>query len=216
MMRSYGDPCGIARALDLIGERWAILLVRELLLGPKRFTDLRAGLPGGSPNVLAQRLRELEQAGVVRRRKLGPPAGIRVYELTARGLELEPVVLELARWGSRSPSMPGGQLGTDALMLALKTTFDPHAAAGLRATYELRLGDERFRVRIAGGRLALDRGEATDADAVLAADAATLRRLVFGDRRLAEALRSGELRLEGDRQTAARFLRLFPRPAPAA
>ena len=103
--RTYGDRCGIARALDVVGERWALLVVRELLLGPKRFTDLRAGLPGLSPDVLSQRLRELEQAGLVRRRKLAPPAGSRVYELTERGLALEPILLELGRWGSqrRSP-----------------------------------------------------------------------------------------------------------------
>src|SRR5436305_8974178 len=97
--RTYGDRCGIARALDRVGERWALLVVRELLLGPKRFGDLRAGLPGASPNVLSQRLRELEDAGVVRRRRLPPPAGVRVYELTEWGRELEPVVLHLGRWG---------------------------------------------------------------------------------------------------------------------
>src|SRR5215208_936562 len=105
--RTYGDPCGIARALDVVGERWALLVVRELLLGPKRFTDLRAGLAHVGPDMLSQRLRELEQAGVVRRRTLAPPAGSRVYELTERGLELEPVVLALGRWGSRAP-FPAG------------------------------------------------------------------------------------------------------------
>src|SRR5918992_576666 len=94
-MRTYCDGCAAAHALDLVGERWALLVVRELLLGPKRFTDLPAGLPNVSPNVLAQRLRELERAGVVRRRKLAPPAASRVYELTDWGLELEPVVISL-------------------------------------------------------------------------------------------------------------------------
>src|SRR5436305_12188998 len=124
--RSYDDPCGLARALDVIGERWALLGVRELLLGPKRFTDLRAGLPHVGPDVLAQRLRDLEQAGVVRRGKLPPPAGSRVYELTDWGRELEPVVLGLGRWGSRAPfpAQPG-ELGADSLILALKTLFDP-------------------------------------------------------------------------------------------
>src|SRR5918997_5673996 len=103
-MRTYCDGCAAAHALDLVGERWALLVVRELLLGPKRFTDLRAGLPSASPNVLAQRLRELEEAGVVRRRKLPPPAASRVYELTDWGMELEPVIIGLGRWGARSPS----------------------------------------------------------------------------------------------------------------
>src|ERR1700704_6818882 len=98
--RTYGDQCGVARALDVVGERWALLVVRELLLGPKRFTDLRSGLPHLSPDVLSQRLRELEGAGIVQRRKLAPPAASRVYELTPRGRELEPVVLGLGRWGS--------------------------------------------------------------------------------------------------------------------
>src|SRR4051795_1875956 len=107
-MRTYGDRCGVARALDLVGDRWALLVVRELLLGAKRFSDLRAGLPGVSPDVLAQRLRELEEAGVVRRTKLPPPAAARVYELTERGAELEPVVLALGRWGSAVP-FPAGE-----------------------------------------------------------------------------------------------------------
>src|SRR3954470_15183429 len=96
-MRTYGDRCGIARALDVVGERWALLVVRELLLGPKRFTDLRAGLPGLGPDILSQRLRELEQAGIARRGKLPPPAASQIYELTARGQELEPVILGLGR-----------------------------------------------------------------------------------------------------------------------
>src|SRR4051794_8066328 len=116
--RTYGDSCGIARALDLVGERWALLVVRELMLGPKRFTDLRAGLRNLSADVLAQRLRQLEAAGVVRRRTLPPPAGSRVYELTDWGRDLEPALLALGRWGSRAALPPGsGPLGADALML---------------------------------------------------------------------------------------------------
>src|SRR3981081_2641918 len=113
--RTYGDGCGVARGLDLGGERWALLVVRELLLGPKRFTDLRTGLPHLSPDVLSQRLRELESADVIRRATLPPPAGSRVYELTERGHELEPVVLALGRWGSRTPIGPGlAELGPDS------------------------------------------------------------------------------------------------------
>src|SRR3954453_19527145 len=106
--RSYADRCGVARALDVVGERWTLLVVRELLLGPKRFTDLRAGLPGLSADVLAQRLRDLETADVVRRATLPPPAGSKVYELPPRGFELEPVILALGRWGSVAP-FPGGE-----------------------------------------------------------------------------------------------------------
>jgi DNA-binding HxlR family transcriptional regulator len=211
-LRTYGDPCGVARALDLVGERWALLVVRELLLGPKRFTDLRAGLPNASPNVLSQRLRELELAGIVRRRKLGPPAGVWVYELTEWGYDLEPAVLALGRWGSRSPAMPSAELGVDALMIALKTTFDPRAAEGLRALYELRLGEEFFQVEVSDGRIDLARSAADHPDATIETDAATLRRLVFGDVELDEALRAGALTLTGDRTAVAQFLRLFPRP----
>jgi DNA-binding HxlR family transcriptional regulator len=212
--RSYGDPCGIARALDLVGERWALLVVRELLLGPKRFSDLRAGLPGASPNVLSQRLHELEEAGILRHRKLGPPANVWVYELTEWGLELEPVVLALGRWGSRSPMVVGAELSVDALILALKTMFDPEAAAALWARYELRLGEERFAVEVADGRIVLARGGADQPDATIETDSATLRDLVFGARPLAEALQAGDLTLKGDQQAVARFLRLFPRSVP--
>src|SRR3954462_7810726 len=141
MARPYGDRCGIARALDAVGERWALLVVRALMLGPKRFTDLRAGLPNVGPDVLAQRLRELEAAGVVRRRKLAPPSAARVYELTEWGRELEPVVLGLGRFGSRAPFPAGeAELGTDAFAIALKTVFDPAADPDLEATVELRVG----------------------------------------------------------------------------
>jgi DNA-binding HxlR family transcriptional regulator/putative sterol carrier protein len=213
-MRSYRDPCGIARALDRIGERWALLVVRELLFGPKRFTDLRAGLPGASPNVLAERLRELERAGVVQRRKLEPPAAVHVYELTRWGMELEGVLLALGRWGSRAP-LVDGELSPDALLVALQTTFDAGAAAGVRATCELRLGDARFHLRVAGGKLEIARGGAGDPDVRLATDPSTLRRLVFGGERLADAVRAGRVEVDGDRRAAERLLRLFPRPQPA-
>lgn len=212
--RSYDDPCGIARALDLVGERWALLVVRDLVFGPKRFTDLRRGLRGASQNVLSHRLRELEQAGVVRRRLLGPPAGTWVYELTEWGYDLEPVLLQLARWGSRAPMTSGGDLGAEALILALRTTFDPEAAGGLRARYELRLGADRFHAEVSDGRVELARGHADRPDATVETDLATLRELVFGGRPLADAVRSGDLTLEGDQEAVARFLGLFPRPRP--
>jgi DNA-binding HxlR family transcriptional regulator/putative sterol carrier protein len=216
-MRTYCDGCAAAHALDLVGERWALLVVRELLLGPKRFTDLRAGLPSASPNVLAQRLRELEVAGIVRRRKLPPPAASRVYELTDWGMELEPVVIGLGRWGARSPSRPqDAAIGVDSIILALRTMFDPRAADGLRAKYELRLGEDHFRAEVADGRFEVVRGGAQRPDATIETDPATLRALVFGGRGLDEALRSGNLKLEGDESAAARFLSLFALPEPAA
>src|ERR1700757_627743 len=114
--RRYGDPCGIARALDAVGDRWALLVIRELIFGPKRFVQLRHGLPGVSPNVLSQRLRDLEATGVVRRDMLGPPASVAVYELPGRGRALEPVLLELAGWGSQRPITTSGELSVSALL----------------------------------------------------------------------------------------------------
>ena len=216
-MRTYGDGCGIAHALDLVGERWALLIVRELLLGPKRFTDLRGGLPNASPNVLAQRLRELEDATVVRRRKLPPPASSRVYELTEWGRELEPVIRSFGLWAVRSPTFPhGAPVGTDSLVLALGTFFDAEAAGDLDASYELRLDESRFRVRIADGRLELARGTPGDADAIVETDALTLAAILWGDRDLGDAERAGEVKLEGDRRAVARFVTLFPQPEPLA
>jgi DNA-binding HxlR family transcriptional regulator len=209
--RTYDDGCAAAHALDLVGERWALLVVRELLLGPKRFTDLRAGLPGASPNVLSQRLRELEGAGVVRRRKLPPPAASRVYELTDWGTELEPVVIGLGRWGARSLCKPrDAALGVDSLILSFRTMFDPDAAEGLEASYELRLGEDVF------GAVVTVRGDAERSDATIETDADTLASLVYGDRELAEAMRSGEVKVGGDEGAVERFLTLFPLPEPAA
>lgn len=213
--RSYQDPCGIARGLDVVGERWALLVVRELLLGAKRFGDLRAGLPGASPNVLSQRLRELEDSGVLRRRKLGPPANVWVYELTAWGRDLEPVVLALGRWGGRSAARHPAQLSLDALMLALKTTFEPADAGDLHASFALEIGDETFHATVRDRWFTLARGIPEKPDAVLRTDVGTLRDLVFGDRKPASALRGHDLELAGDRHTATRFLRLFPRPVTA-
>jgi DNA-binding HxlR family transcriptional regulator/putative sterol carrier protein len=216
-MRTYCDGCAAAHALDLVGERWALLVVRELLLGPKRFTDLRAGLPGVSPNVLAQRLRELERAGVVRREKLPPPAASRVYELTEWGEELEPVITQLGRWGARSPSMShDATIGVDSIVLALRTMFDPRAAEGLEASYKLQLGEDHFRVVVGEGRFEIVRGDADRPDASIETDPGTLRALVFHGRPLAEALRSGDVKIEGDESAAARFLSLFALPDPVA
>ena len=208
--RTYGDPCGIARALDVVGERWALLVVRELMLGPKRFTDLRAGMPNLSPDVLSQRLRELEQAGVVRRGSLPPPAGSRIYELTEWGRELEPVLLGLGRWGSRAP-FPSGDavLGMDSLVLALKTLYDPALEDGLNgASFELLLGEHRFEARPHHGRLEVTRGAPANPVATIATDPGTLEGVLWHD----HPLTTDELTITGDRQAAVRFLTMFPLP----
>jgi DNA-binding HxlR family transcriptional regulator len=188
--RSYGDGCAIAHALDLVGERWALLVVRELLLGPKRFTDVQAGVPNARPNVLSQRLRDLEQIGVVRRRKLGPPTRVWVYELTDRGRELEAVLLRLGDWGRRSPFRPtGSPVGVDSLMLALKTHFDPLKWPNGSATYRVDLDDDVFTMRIDSGLLTIARGDPADPDVAIRTDSATFRAFVIEGRPL-EQLRS--------------------------
>jgi DNA-binding HxlR family transcriptional regulator len=210
--RHYDDPCGVARALDLVGERWTLLVVRELLFGPKRFSDLVRGLPGMSQNVLSQRLRELGGAGLVQRHRLGPPVSGQVYELTERGAALRPVVIELARWGSRVPTTSRADLSADALALALLTTFDADGAEDVEIT--LRLGDDAFAASVSDGRLALVRGTAEHPDAeVVVTEAASLRAVVFGGRPLAEAVAAGDAEVTGDAEKAGRFLRRFPRPA---
>jgi DNA-binding HxlR family transcriptional regulator len=214
--RTYGDRCGVARALDLVGERWALLVVRELLLGPKRFTDLRSGLPHVSPDVLSQRLRELEDSGIVRRGKLPPPAGSRIYELTERGRQLEPAIVELGRFGSVAPLPPGeAKIGADALAIALKSLFAPSATDGLPATYELRLGEDRFRVQVVGGRLDIARGSAESADATIEADPEALATVLWHGRKLSAARRAGEITVSGNEEAVARFLAMFPLPSAA-
>ncbi len=217
--RSYGDACGIARALDVVGERWALMVVRELLLGPKRFTDVRSGLPHVSPDVLAQRLRDLEQAGIVEHRRLPPPYASRVYELTARGRALEPVLIELGRWGGANAPEPTADMRTspDAHVVSLQTLFDAENAKGFAARIELRLGEERFAVTVADGLVQKERGELPDADAVIQADPpTTLLDVMHGRRPLADALADGTLRFSGDKRKAKRFTQLFPPPTPAA
>ena len=201
--------------MDIVGERWALLIARELLLGPKRFTDLRAGISHASPNVLAQRLRELERYGVVRRRKLGPPSGARVYELTEWGLELELVLRALGRWGIRSPFMDtGGAVSSDSLMLALRSLFAPDDS-DWSAVYELRFGEDRFRVAVADGEIEVARGEVAAPDAVVGTDPATFAGLLTGQLSVRSASGGGQLELTGDVDAVERLFGAIRIPAPA-
>lgn len=212
--KRYDDPCGTARALGVVGDRWAVLVVRELLFGPKRFTDLSRGLPTMSQNVLSQRLHGLEEAGVVRQRRLGPPASIRVYELTERGEALEPVLVAMSQWGSRVPLDPDmtSELSVDALIFALRTTFSAERAGDQTARVQLELGDDRFHLCVADGQFAAARGEIDDPDVTIAAEVRALRGLLYGGRKLTAAIGAGEVSTRGDRRLAERFLRCFPRP----
>lgn len=209
-VRSYRDLCGIARALDVVGERWALLVVRELLFGPKRFADLHRGLPGMSQNVLTQRLRELEESGVLSRRRALQPAGGLVYQLTDRGRELEPVLLALGRWGSPSPPRPDSadELSPDALVVALRTTFDPAAAAGLEGSMRLQLPGDAFVLTVQNGALSATRGDSA-ADAGLTGSVRTIQDLVFDGRSLEAAVHSGDARAEGDTVFLRRLLAAF-------
>jgi DNA-binding HxlR family transcriptional regulator len=216
--RPHKDGCAAAHTLDLVGERWALLVVRELMVSPKRFTDLRAGIPDISANVLGQRLRELEEIGVLHRRKLPPPAASHVYELTAWGYELEPVLQALGRWGSRSPTMPhDGEVGISSFVLAMRTMFSAEAAKGLRASYQLRLGEQSFQAKVAGGGFEIEPGEIKSPDATISApEHMNLVDVVFNERSLGEALEAGEVEIEGDRKAAERYVNLFPLPEEAS
>jgi DNA-binding HxlR family transcriptional regulator len=213
--RTYNDLCGLSHALELVGERWAILVLRELSYGPKRFTDIRSGLPSASPNVLSQRLRELEAHGIVRRRTLAPPAASKVYELTDWGRQLEPTLRSLGRWAARSPHFPDtGHFSPSSLAMNLETMFLADKAAGVDLTFALRLGDESFALRIAGGELELKRGEADEPDAAIDTDPMTLVSILYYDEELSAAEKAGSLRIEGDRSAVASLSELFELPDP--
>lgn len=214
--RWYEDACATAHALVLVGERWALLVMRELMLGPKRFTDLRASLPGISANVLTQRLESLEAAGVLVRRKLPPPAPVQVYELTEWGYQSEPIFRALGRWAARSPAHdPTLPLSTASLILALRTMFDAERALGLAARVGLVLGEELFDVGIADGRIVAHRGTAEPADLVLTGSPPSIAALIFGGCPLEILEAEGALHVVGDRALAARFATLFPLPEKA-
>jgi DNA-binding HxlR family transcriptional regulator len=214
--RRYDDACGTAHALDLIGERWALLVMRELMLGPKRFSDIRADLPGISANVLTQRLEGLEAAGLLIRRRLPPPASAQVYELTQWGYEAEPIVQVLGRWAARSPDHdPTLPLSPVSLMLSFRTMFDAERAKGIDARIGFRLGAETFMLRLAGGRIETRRGPIEDADLVFTGSATAVAAAVYGGVSFDALEAEGALSLEGDRALARRFATLFPLPAKA-
>ncbi|SRR5690606_13034952 len=217
--RSYADGCAAAHALDLIGERWALLIIRELMLGPKRFTDLRAGLGRISANVLTQRLAELETAGIVIRRRLPPPGGGMAYDLSPWGRELEPILLQLVRWGVRSPGfVRGSPLNVDAMVLSMRALFAPEAAAGRDARVLLVLDGQPFSARVASGRLDVHRQGTDDpaAQAALDTSPTTLLHLAYGAADLDAVEAAGQARISGLRPALERFLGCFRVPDAAA
>ncbi|MEV6303341.1 helix-turn-helix domain-containing protein [Actinoplanes sp. NPDC051861] len=208
MARTYDDPCGLARALDVVGDRWALLVVRELLLGPKRFAQLRRGLPGASQSMLTSRLGEMEETGMIRRRFMGPPTGAWAYELTEQGRDLEPVLVQLARWGSRTPVTSAAELSVDALALAMRTTFTGDADQRIRC--QLVLDGDSLIVEVADGEITVRRGVAPGADVTVETTSAAWRGAIFAG----ESLDAQTAEVRGDDAAAERLIGLFERPAP--
>ncbi|BBC73771.1 transcriptional regulator [Altererythrobacter sp. B11] len=214
----YGDACGTAFALELIGERWSLLIVRELMLGGRRFSDLRASLPGISAKVLTERLARMEEQGVLLRRKLPPPAATQVYELTEWGYLAEPAIQELGRWAARSPEHnPQLPLSPVSLMLSMRTMLLPGPAAALEARIGFAVAGEEFLAELAGGELPVRRAPAAEGQAVFRAAAPLpILRVIYGHQPIVEVEASSDLRVEGDRDLAARFARIFSLPPKVA
>ncbi|MGF6889240.1 DNA-binding HxlR family transcriptional regulator/putative sterol carrier protein [Nocardia sp. GAS34] len=212
--RSYDDACAVAHALDLVGERWSLLIVRELVFGPKRFTDLRRGLPRASPNRLSRRLDELEAAGVLRRRRLPPPSASWVYELTDRGRELESVLYHLGRWGRRAPGRDlEAHLSADAVMLALRDDFAPDRPDSVEARFAFHLGDDHFDVHVADGKIDVTRAVTDRPDVSVTTDPKTVAALFTRRMTIAEAQAAARLEVEGDPDLLQRLFEAAPRPA---
>ena len=209
--RRYDDACGTAHGLELIGERWALLVLRELMLGPRRFSDLKADLPGISANVLSQRLNELEARGLVERRRLPQPANVQVYDATEWGREAEPIVQALGRWAARSPQHDATlPISGVSILLSFRTMFDPDRARGLKATIAFHFGDDRYFVQIADGQLTAHRGEPAESDLIIAADPTALAATVYGKAPLEMVT------AEGDPALLERFVDIFHLPPKAA
>jgi DNA-binding HxlR family transcriptional regulator len=209
--RSYDDACGTAHALDLIGERWALLVLRELMLGPRRFSELKADLPGISSNVLAQRLVELERRGLARKTRLPPPASVQVYEATDWGLEAEPIVQALGRWAARSPRHdPTLPISGVSILLSFRTMIDRDKARGIDARIGFRFGESGYVAHLHDGEITIERGLADGCDVVFTAAPTALAAVVYGGAPL------DSIGVEGDIGLAKRFTTLFPLPPKVA
>jgi DNA-binding HxlR family transcriptional regulator len=214
--RSYDDACAAAHALDLVGERWSLLVMRELLLGPKRFSDLRTSLPGISANVLTQRLEDLETLGVVERRKLPPPASAWVYGLTEWGQESEELFKVIGRWGARSPHHdPRLPVSVSSIVMSMRTMFAPARAGNLKGTIGFRFGHEEFMAKLANGAFDIRRGEVRDADVTVDGDQMSWAGVLYGGVPLKTMEKAGKLKVSGDRALLERILTLFPLPPKA-
>lgn len=214
--RSYNQYCGLAYALDIIGERWTILIIRELIAGPRRFIDLMDGLPGISTNLLSERLKSLEQQGLIKRHTLPPPAGSTVYELTPLGRDLEKALIELGKWGSQFvPETAEGValLNAGSYALTLKTFFRPELSQGIDETCELHIDHEVLQVHIRDGELHVRQGSADSPDAVLHTGIDTYLGLLTGRLNPEEAAAQGLARIEGSPEALNRFLNICRIPS---
>ncbi|HVI98862.1 MAG TPA: winged helix-turn-helix transcriptional regulator [Sphingomonas sp.] len=215
--RWYDDACGTALALEFLGERWSMLIMRELMFGARRFGEIKANLPGISANVLTQRLEGLERAGILVKRKLPSHTSVQVYELTPWGAMTEPIFQEMGRWAVRSRRHdPTLFLSPASAMLSLRTMIDPEKARGDRMTLAFRFPTDAFVGELADGELAIRRGETDAADVTFATDTTTFVATVYGKRPFADSEAAGLLSLEGDREAAARFVDLFALPEKVA
>ncbi len=206
--RRFDDACGLAHALELLGERWAMLVLRELAYGPRRFSELKGDLQGISANVLTQRLTELETRGLVRKTKLPPPASVQVYEATGWGLEVIPVIASLGRWAARSPMHnPAQRMSHVSLVMSLQTLISPEGAQGLVARIGFRLGEASYVATIHDGRLDVARREAEDCDVTFTGPPTAVAGVIHGGAPFETIL------VEGDIDLAKRFVTLFPLPA---
>lgn len=208
--RTYGQYCGFARALELVGERWALLIVRDLLVGPKRFSDLQRGLPGIPTNILTARLKELEEAGLVRRRLLPRPSAAVVYELTPDGRELEEPVISLGRWGARrlGKPRPDEVITEDSIASALLTCFRPETPSRAPVSYELRAGEIVVHAVVRDGKVTVGRGPFPKPDLIIEAGPA-IRLLMAAEITPEEALKKKVVRIKGDLKLLKRFARTF-------
>jgi DNA-binding HxlR family transcriptional regulator len=208
--RDYGQYCGMARALEVIGERWAVLIIRDLLIGAKRFSDLQRGLPGIPTNVLTARLKEFEEAGIVRRVVLPRPASGLAYELTDSGRQLEEPLIAIGRWGALrlGDPRPDEVVTVDSIASALCTTFRPERASGLNATFLLKLGEIEVTATVKGGEVCVQRGAAAKPDLTIEAGPA-LRQIMAQEVTPAQAIESGLVRLTGDAGLFDAFASVF-------
>ena len=203
----YDDACGTAHGLELVGDRWTLLLLRELMYGPRRFSDLKRDMLGISANVLSQRLEELERRGLLTKVRLPPPAARDAYKATEWGLEVKPVIMELGRFAARSPGHdPTLPLSPVSIMMSFETMIDAGRAAGFKGRIGLVLNHEPFVADVEGGRIAVSRGAAEECPAVITAPPEAIAAVVYG------GAPAEMLAFAGDEAMARRFLTLFTLP----